>query len=167
MAAFSVPATSGFAALLNPMWLSLICTKLSSPAATFAGHLRHLAHAVGLQDSTLHDAESDQFLPTPYISRIHAGRRHRGCDRATAHLWTSPVIIPPGRYVSAIFGLAQFRVVRGHALKRAAQNAERKGLCAALGRVSSMQTKASLRFIPSDASAGFFCEIQEIQRKWE
>src|SRR5438105_13190840 len=30
-AAFSVPTTSGFAGLLNPMWLSLICTKLSSP----------------------------------------------------------------------------------------------------------------------------------------
>ena len=30
-AVFSVPTTSGFAALLNPMWLSLICTKLSSP----------------------------------------------------------------------------------------------------------------------------------------
>src|SRR6266851_2271732 len=30
-AAFRVPATSGFAGLLNPMWLSLICTKLSSP----------------------------------------------------------------------------------------------------------------------------------------
>src|SRR5216683_3283361 len=30
-AAFSVPATSGFAGLLNPIWLSLICTKLSSP----------------------------------------------------------------------------------------------------------------------------------------
>src|SRR5580704_4760287 len=34
-AAFSVPATSGFAGLLNPMWLSLICTKLSSPMASF------------------------------------------------------------------------------------------------------------------------------------
>ncbi len=33
-AAFSVPATSGLAGLLNPMWLSLICTKLSSPAAS-------------------------------------------------------------------------------------------------------------------------------------
>ena len=33
-AAFSVPTTSGFAALLNPIWLSLICTKLSSPAVT-------------------------------------------------------------------------------------------------------------------------------------
>src|SRR6266550_6240678 len=30
-AAFRVPATSGFAGLLKPMWLSLICTKLSSP----------------------------------------------------------------------------------------------------------------------------------------
>src|SRR6266852_4849557 len=30
-AAFNVPATSGFAGLLKPMWLSLICTKLSSP----------------------------------------------------------------------------------------------------------------------------------------
>src|ERR1700719_239320 len=30
-AALRVPATSGFAGLLNPMWLSLICTKLSSP----------------------------------------------------------------------------------------------------------------------------------------
>src|ERR1700730_6916250 len=33
-AAFSVPATSGLAGLLNPMWLSLICTKLSSPLAS-------------------------------------------------------------------------------------------------------------------------------------
>src|SRR6266851_8281600 len=32
-AAFNVPATSGFAGLLKPMWLSLICTKLSSPVA--------------------------------------------------------------------------------------------------------------------------------------
>src|SRR4051812_6006068 len=31
-AACSVPTTSGFAALLNPMWLSLICTKRSVPA---------------------------------------------------------------------------------------------------------------------------------------
>ena len=34
-AAFRVPATSGLAGLLNPMWLSLICTKLSSPAISF------------------------------------------------------------------------------------------------------------------------------------
>src|ERR1700730_8734338 len=33
-AAFSVPDTSGLAGLLNPMWLSLICTKLSSPLAS-------------------------------------------------------------------------------------------------------------------------------------
>src|SRR6266478_829970 len=33
-AAFSVPATSGLAGLLNPIWLSLICTKLSSPLAS-------------------------------------------------------------------------------------------------------------------------------------
>jgi hypothetical protein len=32
VAAFSVPATSVLAGLLNPMWLSLICTKLNSPA---------------------------------------------------------------------------------------------------------------------------------------
>ena len=30
-AALKVAATSGLAGLLNPMWLSLICTKLSSP----------------------------------------------------------------------------------------------------------------------------------------
>ena len=35
-AAFSVPATSGFAGLLKPMWLSLICTKLSSPIPSAA-----------------------------------------------------------------------------------------------------------------------------------
>jgi hypothetical protein len=29
----------------------------------FASHLRHLAHAVGLQDSTLHDAESTSSSP--------------------------------------------------------------------------------------------------------
>src|SRR2546427_4778636 len=34
-AAFSVPATSGFAGLLKPMWLSLICTKLNSPSDSF------------------------------------------------------------------------------------------------------------------------------------
>src|SRR6266849_6300442 len=33
-AAFSVTATSGLAGLLNPIWLSLICTKLSSPLAS-------------------------------------------------------------------------------------------------------------------------------------
>ena len=55
-AAFSVPTTSGFAALLNPMWLSLICTKLSSPAD--AGlQPRHFAQAVRLQDAALHDKE--------------------------------------------------------------------------------------------------------------
>src|SRR6266446_8505714 len=32
----SVPATSGLAGLLNPIWLSLICTKLSSPAISRA-----------------------------------------------------------------------------------------------------------------------------------
>src|SRR5215472_14341391 len=31
-AAFNVPTTSVLAGLLNPMWLSLICAKLSSPA---------------------------------------------------------------------------------------------------------------------------------------
>src|SRR5579862_7581918 len=31
IASRSVAVTSGFASLLNPMWLSLICTKLSSP----------------------------------------------------------------------------------------------------------------------------------------
>ena len=31
MAVVSVPTTSGLAALLKPMWLSLICTKLSCP----------------------------------------------------------------------------------------------------------------------------------------
>src|SRR5262249_9308956 len=35
-AALSVPATSGFAGLLNPRWLSLICTKLRSPWAVFS-----------------------------------------------------------------------------------------------------------------------------------
>src|SRR6266852_9204773 len=35
-AAFKVPATSGLAGLLNPMWLSLICTKLNSPLAPAA-----------------------------------------------------------------------------------------------------------------------------------
>jgi hypothetical protein len=35
-AAFSVATTSEFAGLLNPMWLSLIWTKLSSPFAAFA-----------------------------------------------------------------------------------------------------------------------------------
>ena len=34
-ATLSVAATSGFAALLNPMWLSLIWTKLSSPMVSF------------------------------------------------------------------------------------------------------------------------------------
>src|SRR5262252_18070 len=33
-AALSVPTTSGLAGLLKPMWLSLICTKLSSPLAS-------------------------------------------------------------------------------------------------------------------------------------
>ena len=33
IASFRVPATSWFAALLKPMWLSLICTKLNSDAA--------------------------------------------------------------------------------------------------------------------------------------
>src|SRR6202789_1235159 len=35
-AAFNVPVTSGLAGLLKPMWLSLICTKLNSPAIFLA-----------------------------------------------------------------------------------------------------------------------------------
>ena len=61
-AACSVPTTSGFAALLNPMWLSLIWTKLSSRPPT-GTQLRHAAQAVRLQDAALHDEEGSGSGP--------------------------------------------------------------------------------------------------------
>ena len=71
-AAFSVAATSGFAALLKPMWLSLICTKLNSPFMFARVHLRKTAHAVRLQNAALHHAERARPRPGHALQKAAA-----------------------------------------------------------------------------------------------
>ena len=54
IAFFSVPVTSGFAPLLNPMWQSLICTKEKS--STFPARRRTTLHRLRQQLRSRHTA---------------------------------------------------------------------------------------------------------------
>ncbi len=63
MAFFSVPVTSGFAPLLNPMWQSLICTKEKSSTFPTAAPLPFAVCASSFDVGT--PPTIDQSSPVP------------------------------------------------------------------------------------------------------
>jgi len=125
------------------MWLSLICTKLSSPPLQKIGRDRKLAQAIRLQHAALHYAQRASAGP------CHALQKSAAIDAVVVvivqyFIFDRAMLFPPQNVNLLSASLHIYRAARGAFCALGAR--------AALGRVSLIQTARAWRLFQSSKS---------------